>query len=142
MKLEQIMNTNVVVVGMDDTVETMQELFKRHRFHHLLVLGEGSIVVGVVSDRDLLKALSPFISTMMERVQDKRTLKKRAHQIMGRKPITASRDLGIREAAVLMLDMKISCLPIVSANRTIEGIVTHKDILKWLVEQTDKKVDR
>jgi acetoin utilization protein AcuB len=140
MKLEQIMTTQVVTVGMDDTVETVQMLFERFGFHHLLVIDEDSSLVGVVTDRDLLKALSPFISTLIERPEDLRTLKKRVHQIMGHRPITAYSDDTIKEAAVLMLNKEISCLPIVHPNRTIEGIVTWKDILKWLVEQMDKDV--
>jgi acetoin utilization protein AcuB len=135
MKLEQIMSTRVIAVGMDDKLETIQALFERFRFHHLIVLGENDILVGVVSDRDLLKALSPFISTLVERIQDLRTLKKPVHQIMARKPITASKDLAVEEAAVLMLNKGISCLPIVRADRTVEGIVTDKDILRWLVKQ-------
>ena len=138
MKLEQIMTTKVVTVGMDDTLETIQILFERFRFHHLLVLDADGTLVGVVSDRDLLKALSPFISTLIERPEDLRTLKKRTHQIMSHRPIAASKDYTIKEAALVMLNQKISCLPIVRSNRTVEGIVTWKDILKWLVEQRDK----
>lgn len=138
MKLEQIMTANVVTIGMDDTIETAKALFERFHFHHLLVLGENDTLVGVVSDRDLLKALSPFISTLIERPEDLRTLKKRVHQIMSYRPIAASRDQTIREAAILMLDNKISCLPIIRIDRTIEGIVTWKDILKWLAERMDE----
>jgi acetoin utilization protein AcuB len=135
MKLEQIMSTRVITVGMDDKLETIQALFERFHFHHLIVLGENDFLVGVVSDRDLLKALSPFLSTLVERTQDLRTLKKPVHQIMARKPITAAKDLAVEEAAVLMLNKGISCLPIVRADRTVEGIVTDKDILRCLVKQ-------
>jgi acetoin utilization protein AcuB len=135
MKIESIMTTRVITVGMDDKLETIQALFEHYRFHHILVLGENDVLVGVVSDRDLLKALSPFISTLVERSQDLRTLKKPVHQIMTRKPFSASKDLAIEEAAVLMLNKKISCLPIVRPDLTVEGIVTDKDILKWLVKQ-------
>ena len=141
MKLEKIMTTQVVTVGMDDSLQTVRMLFERFHFHHLLVLDEKARLVGVVSDRDLLKALSPFISTLMERPQDLRTLKKRVHQIMTRSPITASRDLAIEKAAVLMLEEKVSCLPIVHTDRTAEGIVTNKDILKWLIQQSDWRAD-
>ncbi|MBZ5500125.1 MAG: CBS domain-containing protein [Acidobacteriia bacterium] len=133
--LQQIMTTQIVTVGMDDEVQTIQAIFERFRFHHLLVLDEDGTLVGVVSDRDLLKAVSPFISTLGERSEDLRTLKKRVHQIMSRRLITASKDHTVNEAAVLMLNSKISCLPIVRPNRTVEGIVTWKDIMKWLVRQ-------
>lgn len=141
MKLETIMTTEVVTVGTDDSLHTVQALFERFRFHHLLVLNEEGKLVGVVSDRDLLKALSPFISTLMERNQDLRTLERRVHQIMARKPITASKDLAISKAAILMLTKRVSCLPIVHPDRTVEGIVTHKDILSWLIEQADWRGD-
>jgi acetoin utilization protein AcuB len=136
MKLEEIMTTDVITVGMDDELEKVQQLFSRFRFHHVLVLGEENVLVGVVSDRDLLKTISPFISTLAERPEDRRTLKRRVHQIMSSKPIAATRDQTIREGAALMLNRKISCLPIVRQDRTVEGIVTWKDILKWLVERT------
>jgi acetoin utilization protein AcuB len=140
MKLVQIMTTKVVTVGMDETLEAVRSLFERFRFHHILVIGENDVLVGVVSDRDLLKALSPFISTLIERPEDLRTLKRRVHQIMSHRAITASRHHTIKEAAILMLDQGISCLPIVRSDGTVEGIVTWKDILKWLVEQTDEKI--
>jgi acetoin utilization protein AcuB len=133
--LQQIMTTQVVTVRMDDEVESVQALFERFHFHHLLVLQEDGTLVGVVSDRDLLKAVSPFISTLGERAEDLRTLKKRVHQIMSRTLITASKDHTVREAAVLMLNSKVSCLPIVRPNQTVEGIVTWKDIMRWLVWQ-------
>lgn len=136
MQLEQIMTTEVITVGMDETLESIKELFERLHFHHILVLDEvDGTLVGIVSDRDLLKAISPFISTLAERPQDLRTLKRRVHQIMSHRPITASKRDTVQDAAVLMLNKKISCLPIVRPDRTIEGVVTWKDILKWLVQQ-------
>jgi acetoin utilization protein AcuB len=135
MQLQQIMTTHVVTVGLDENLKTVQELFMLSRFHHLLVLDEDGALVGVVSDRDLLKALSPFISTLAERPQDLRTLKKRVHQIMSRRPITASKNDTIRQAAILMLNNNISCLPVVSPQRTIEGIVTWKDVFRCLAKQ-------
>jgi len=138
-KLQQIMTTRVITVELDDKVHTARMLFERFKFPHLLVVDEDGILVGIVSDRDLLKALSPFISTIIERSADVRTLEKPVHQIMGHRPITASKDYTVKEAAVLMLSKNISCLPIVRPNGTIEGIVTWKDILKWLVKRMDEE---
>ncbi len=134
-RLHQIMTIQVVTVGMDDEIETVREIFERYPFHHLLVLEEDGTLVGVVSDRDVLKAVSPFISTRFERMADLRTLKKRVHQIMSRKLITASRDNTVSEAAKLMLNNRISCLPVVRTDKTVDGIVTWRDIMKWLVRQ-------
>jgi len=135
MKLEEIMVTEVITVGMDEGLEIVRVLFERSHFHHVLVLDEDGTLVGVVSDRDLLKALSPFISTLAERPQDLQTLKRRVHQIMSHRPVTAVRNGSVRDAAALMLKNQISCLPIVRPDQTVEGIVTWKDILKWLMER-------
>lgn len=135
MKVGEIMTTQVITVAIDDHLETARALFERYHFHHLLVLDEEGTLVGIISDRDLLKALSPFIATLVERSEDLRTLQKRAHQVMSRRLITVSKEHSIKEAAVLMLNNRVSCLPVVSAKRTIEGIVSWKDILKWLVER-------
>lgn len=125
----QIMSCRVVTVSMDDTLAKAQALFKEFRFHHLLVV-EHERLVGVISDRDLLKASSPFTGTMNETSRDLATLDKRIHQIMNRALITVDRGTSIDYAARLLLDKRISCLPIVTDDGRIEGIVSWRDLLK------------
>ena len=50
MKVGDIMSRRIVAAGSDDSVEHLQELFKQHRFHHLLVTS-GETLFGVISDR-------------------------------------------------------------------------------------------
>jgi len=127
----QIMSRRVVTVTMDDTLAKVQKLFREFRFHHLLVLEERRLV-GVISDRDLLKALSPAIGTLMETDRDRATLNKRAHQIMSRHPVSATADVPIETAARLLIEKKVSCLPIVTDDQTLVGILSWKDILNAL----------
>lgn len=129
MRLHSVMTKKVVTVDMDDTLAILWEIFHYVRFHHLLVI-ENNELRGIISDRDLLKALSPFINTPAEQKRDLMILKKRAHQIMTRKPITITKDAGCEDAARLMLRENISCLPVVSSDGQIEGIVTWKDLLR------------
>ena len=65
MRVEQIMHREVITVGLDARVDTVRKLFEKHKFHHLLVV-EKNKLVGIVSDRDILKQLSPFLSTASE----------------------------------------------------------------------------
>jgi len=129
MKLSSTMTENVITVGMDTFLNTMCEIFEKEKFHHLLVL-EDNELCGVISDRDLLKALSPFLNTTAEQNRDLWTLKKRAHQIMSREPITVSEDVNVDEAVQLMIRKNISCLPVMSSDGQIKGIVTRTDLLK------------
>ena len=130
-----IMSRHVVTATMDDTLATIQELFKEHRFHHLLVVEQRKLV-GVISDRDLLKAISPNIGTLSETDRDRATLNKRAHQIMSRNPIAATAITPIEAAAKLMIEKKVSCLPITTEENTLVGILSWKDIMKALLAST------
>lgn len=110
---------------------TVQQLFKEHRFHHLLVVDDRTLV-GIISDRDLLKAISPNIGTMSETDRDRATLNKRAHQVMTSDPISV-RPTTPFAAATLMLEKKVSCLPVTSDQHRLEGILSWRDLLKALV---------
>lgn len=124
-----IMSRHVVTVAMDDTLAKVQELFNKFHFHHILVV-EQNRLVGVLSDRDLLKAISPYIDTLSETERDLATLQKRAHRIMSHTPITVKADTSIEAAAQLLIDKKVSCLPVVTKDNKVEGIVSWRDLLK------------
>ncbi len=131
--VEAIMSTHVVTVTMDDSLATIRRLFQEHQFHHLLVVERGELV-GIISDRDLLKAISPNIGTLSETDRDRATLNKRAHHIMTRKPVTVQTTTPIETAAALMLEKNVSCLPVTSGNQGLEGILTWRDILRALID--------
>ena len=126
-----LMTAPVCTVRMDDSILVARDLFDRHKFHHVLVL-EDRRVVGVVSDRDILKRISPFVGNLiMERGQDLNTLKKRIHQAMTRNLVTIGPDELVGEAASIMIAERVSCLPVVDDERHPLGILTIRDILTW-----------
>jgi acetoin utilization protein AcuB len=131
--LKDIMTTRVSTIGMDATVEDMRNIFNRANFHHLIVIDENKIV-GVISDRDLFRELSPFLNTAAEQNRDRETLKKKAHQIMTRKLQFADPTATVKNAAAMFVKYSISCLPVVTENKALAGIVTWKDILKHCLE--------
>jgi acetoin utilization protein AcuB len=129
MKIVSIMTSRVATVEMDDTLRSINNIFCQANFHHLLVIENGQLA-GVISDRDLLKASSPFLDTPAERPRDVARLSRKAHQIMTREPITVTPDTTVAEAASILMKKNVSCLPVVSSQGKIEGIVTWKDLLK------------
>lgn len=130
MILGDIMTRHLMMVRMDDPLRVVQFKLDKGGIHHLLVM-EGTTLVGIISDRDLLRAMSPYVDTLSERERDRRTLEKRAHRIMSRHLITAHRDMLIDEAALLMLEKDISCLPVLDERGGLEGIVTWRDLLRY-----------
>jgi len=131
MQVKNIMSTKVATVVMDTPLEKIAEIFETAHFHHLLVVDNG-MLVGVISDRDLLRNLSPFIGTMSESTRDLGTLKKHAHQVMSRNPISVSPSHTLPEAIQLILDHNISCLPVIDGADLV-GVITWKDILQSVV---------
>ena len=129
--IDQIMSRPLVTVTMDAKLSYVQEVFERERFHHVVVVDD-SKVVGVISDRDLLKRLSPFVgSKFNERKQDENTLNLKAHQVMTRNPVTVSPGDSVQVAVDLILKHSFRSLPVVDASRKPVGIISWKDILRW-----------
>ena len=131
--VSEIMTSKVVTIEMDDSLEVIRDIFRKVKFHHLIVV-DGEKIVGVISDRDFLKAISPYVNTMSETNRDRATLEKRAHQIMSHYPVTIQKSCPIQKAAKLMLDRRVSCLPVTMPDGTIEGMVTWKDVFKAFLE--------
>ena len=130
--LGDIMTARVVTVDMDDRLEAVREIFDAKGFHHLLVTDENKKLSGIVSDRDLLRALSPYVGSVAETARDLATLNKRVHQIMTRHPRTLRPQSGIAEAVNLLLAQRISCIPIVDDHFKPVGIVSWRDVLRSL----------
>lgn len=131
MSIESIMSKRVVAVVFDDTLATVKGIFDEAKFHHLLVVEDGKLH-GVVSDRDLLRAMSPFIGSTVETARDINTLNKRVHQIMTRKPVTLRPEAKIADAIELFLTHQVSCIPVVDEQFRPVGIVSWRDILRSL----------
>lgn len=137
MKIAQLMNTELVSVTMDDSLAYVQELFERYKFHHILVI-EQSKLVGVISDRDLLKALSPQLGTAAETMKDLATLNKRAHQIMHRKLVTLLPEDSLYQAIKTFNQTKVSCLPVVNQQGKALGIISWRDVFQ-VIEDTQEQ---
>jgi acetoin utilization protein AcuB len=114
---------------MDTPLTDICRMFDEEKFHHLVVI-EDDELRGVISDRDLLRALSPFLNTAAEQNRDLATMRRRAHQIMSRNPVTVAEDATVDDTAQLMIRENISCVPVMSSDGHVEGIVTRTDLLR------------
>ena len=138
MKVGKMMSANVVHVGLDDPLHKVKAIFERTKFHHLLVIQSGKLW-GVVSDRDLLKSVSPNVGTITETLRDAASLNKKVHQIMTRKPITLSPDADVHEAIHVFNEYNVSCIPILNIDGSVAGILSWRDVFKALEAYQLKK---
>ncbi len=138
MDIKDLLNEKIVTVEMDDSLRVVKEIFDNTNFHHLLVVERGKLY-GVISDRDLLKAINPNIGTIRETVQDAAVLNKKVHQIMTRKLITLGLDASFYDALEIFDQHKVSCIPIVDAENKALGIISWRDILRAIKSDLDER---
>ena len=131
MKVAKLMTANVVSVDADEKLQRVKDIFSHIRFHHLLVVEKGRLF-GVISDRDLFKALSPYVDSVAATTHDLALLNKRAHQIMSRDVISLPETAAVVDALEIFNTHNISCIPIIDEDRKPLGILTWRDIIKAL----------
>lgn len=131
MLVEDVMQRPVITVTPQTTLPEALRLSRTRGVRHLPVLEEGKLV-GIISDRDLKRAMaSPAIA--LERHELTYLLEKvSVEEIMTRSVMTAVPELPLEEAARVMVKEKISALP-VTAEGCLVGIVTETDVLDLFV---------
>jgi len=131
MLINQIMSQNLHTVLADDNIDLLLNTFDEVNYHHLPVVDNNNILIGIISDHDVKENLSPFIGTDLERKCDRELLNQTAADIMTVNPVTVGQTSRIETASIILLENNISCLPVVDADGKIEGLLTWKDILNY-----------
>lgn len=127
------MMRNPVSVDENDSMKKAMDLLRDREIRHLPVLKGGDKLVGIVSERDIKQA-SPSPATALEIREIYYLLDKvKVRQIMTRRPYTISSTAPIEEAALIMREKRIGCLPVVDDGRLV-GILTETDILDAFIE--------
>jgi acetoin utilization protein AcuB len=108
----------VVTVTPDTLVGAARDLLRQHAIRHLPVLEDG-LLVGIVSERDLLRATSQALPL---------------REVMTRTVFVLSPGTSIREAARLFRDRRFGAVPVLDGRRLV-GIVSVTDVLRVPAEQ-------
>ncbi len=135
MLVENWMSKTVVTVGQNESLLDAMRLLEQKAVSMLPVL-EGEEVVGIVTDRDVKRALFsdvarpdiPELPFSMSRVK--------VREFMSRNPITVPFDFTVEETAEILLHNKISGAPVLDHDGKIVGIITQTDIFRALISMT------
>lgn len=132
MTVAELMTTKLFTVGPDDSVEGAVRMLQQRGVRHLLVL-DGHDLVGILSDRDLKRALDP------QKSKRKKLLNLGGlffllepilvREIMTKNPVTVAPTASAQDAAKLMVSNRFGALPVVKAGKLV-GIVTETDLLR------------
>ncbi len=143
--VRDIMTTDVICLGPEDSLAKAMEVFQENSFRHAMVIDVDETVVGIVSDRDILRNL-PFAGR-----RPPGPSKRSRDYLFKILPGTKVPDLTIadimttrlkhllpgsstRDAANKMREMKIECLPIIDEQKKLCGIVTITDVMRSLLD--------
>jgi acetoin utilization protein AcuB len=127
------MSKHPLTVGTDVTISETHKYMQEQRVRHLPVVDKAGKMVGLVTEDDLLKA-GPSSATSLSVWEIHSLLNKiTARDVMVRDVITTTEDTPIEEAAHLMLEHKIGCLPVMRDNSLV-GIITESDIFRTMME--------
>ena len=117
-----VMTPQPSCIGPETTVRELVELFYAKQFRHLLVTDGQSRLVGVISDRDVLRCLGPG-----DRPEPEALARITAGQIMSTDLITIGPETPLARVVVLMIDHGINCLPVL-VDGDLVGIITNSDL--------------
>ncbi len=126
-RVRDIMQEKIVTISDGDTLSTVEDIMTLGHVRHMPVVHAGKLV-GVVSERDLLRAsLSNLTEFGSEQRRAFLTVVEIA-RVMSTPPIVIEPDAGVQEAARVMAEKKIGCLPVVDGDALV-GLLTETDVL-------------
>lgn len=131
--VSSIMSRALITISADAKLGEAREEMEIARVHHLLVEDRG-FVVAVLSDRDLMRNLSPYAGTDSAQRRDDDTLRRTVFQAASYRLLTVRQSACVQEVAALLLEHRISCLPVVDDDDQVVGIVTTRDLLRGMLE--------
>jgi CBS domain-containing protein len=119
---------NVITIDPTATLETAVSTLARHKIGALLVLGPDRRVIGIISERDIVRALAEHGAE---------ALKQPLSQSMTRKVVTCSQSETVGTIMERMTTGKFRHVPVVEQDQVL-GIISIGDVVKhrlWEMEQ-------
>jgi CBS domain-containing protein len=124
------MQPDPLTLAVTDKLDIADDLMRLGRIRHLPVV-DGSRLVGIVSQRDLLRAAVSSLLDM-DRASERAWLRSiRVGTVMTARVFTVPPWVPVQTAVKIMLDQKIGCLPVVDDGKLV-GLLTETDCLREL----------
>ena len=123
--LADILKPDFITVAPEDTLGEVAEKMMKQNVGAVVVKDFGRLI-GILTERDLLRAVAGRIHSSEARVREWMTAE----------PITATTSTELAEAARTMLDQGFRHLPVVEDDRAI-GIVSIRDVVEWTIGERD-----
>jgi len=132
MRVEELMTSHVFTVEPHDLIDRVFFLIHYEKVRHIPVIEKGK-VIGMVSDRDMYKALGPKSNSNAIEANKTGTelhvIPKKVQNIMRRGVVSITPDTLASDAAATMAEHKIGAIPVIQDDKLV-GILSSNDILR------------
>ncbi len=128
-----IMKSPVLTLDPEMNIADALNLLRENNVCHMPVLSTERKIIGIVSDRDILKYISDIYIADNINNNKENKISKTVADIMTKKVITADKLTDIRRIAKAMFERHIGTMPVVDDSGQLIGIITRSDILYALI---------
>lgn len=121
--------TGVVAIGAEEQLDAVARKLSLHRIGAVLVRDDAGVVVGIVSERDLVRALAE---------RGEAALALRAGEVMTRNVVTVGLTTSVQEAMGIMTDRRFRHLPVMDQGKLV-GLVSIGDCVKARIAEAEQE---
>ena len=132
MLVKNWMSKDVITIDADDSMQNAIYILQEHKIKILPVM-EKDHLVGIITDRDLKKASPSDATTLDMHELLYLTSKIKVRNLMTKDVYTMRPDFTVEEAAAVLLEKRISGLPVVNEKNRLVGIITQSDIFRLIL---------
>lgn len=132
--VRDLMTEKVFTLGPNDNLVALEDLMDSKHVRHVPIVDREGDLVGLVTNRDLSRSVLGQLSELPMSVERDLLRGRRVREIMTTEPDTVEPDTGLKEAAAILLENKIGCLPVVEGVHLV-GILTEADFVRDYLER-------
>ncbi|NQT02065.1 MAG: CBS domain-containing protein [Planctomycetes bacterium] len=141
---KDIMTEQVVCLQEQDNLANVMKVMQRGKFRHVPIVDKQERLVGIISDRDVLRLLpfhkgqrkpqsEVFRADLFDVEPNEPAIRQQANRIMNRDVIHVRPDCSFHDVVKMLHEMKISCVPVTNEKKKLVGIVTVTDVMRGLL---------
>ncbi|MCP4261601.1 MAG: CBS domain-containing protein [Planctomycetes bacterium] len=142
--VKDIMTEQVVSLEEHDSLGKVMKVMQKGKFRHVPVVDKNNTLIGIISDRDVLRFLpfrkgqrkpqsEVFRAALFDVEPKEPVIWQQVYRIMNKDVIHVQPGCSFHDAVKMLHDMKISCLPITDENKKLLGIATVTDVMRGLL---------
>ena len=132
-KVEEIMTGHVITAKPEDRVVHARRLMLDNDIARLPVVDDGKII-GIISDKEIAFAFAELRRSFPLGQQNHHLKMLNVRDVMKTPVITIKEGATVEDAAKMMIENEVGCLPVIGRDGKLHGIMTRTDLLRYLYD--------